>query len=360
MTLPHESVVLVSGYDSSTGQFGTGFIIHRANDTVYVLTAAHVVREVGKPLYINGIPAEVVADSAPEEFDIAVLKVEGLFDKPPLTLSNVGKEGNPVTIWGFYRPSSSITPELRAIHGSLVGQGMPASKCGRHRSVSWHLRIEGEHVLRSGYSGSPVFDDSSHRVLGVVRSEQKQGQLGIAISVSTIKHIWQNAPFSFEEETFQPAQVPMNPTKATQVFLFYADRDEKSKKQFEEMCLSPLEGRGIIKVWSKDKIKPGENRKQVIERNLNNASIVLLLISRDFMHSYYRNIDDLQSYISQVRQKSEKFKLIPILLKPARWEQEFDDLQVLPKNRKFVNDRAWGGQDAALYEIAKELKEEMS
>jgi hypothetical protein len=360
MELQSESIVLVSSCDPNTSEFGTGFVVHSTADTTYVLTSAHLVEKIGKEhLMVSGKPGKVFKASKQEEFDIAVLKVQGLLDRPPLILSKVETEGNPITILGFYKPVSNYEPILRSIRGNITDRGMITTKFDQDRVTNLHLNLDGVHSLKRGYSGSPVLDNFSNHVLGIVRILENDGYQGMAVSIAALKKIWPDAPFNFEEDAVSTSKLTMNRAKTTQVFLFYANGDEKYKDKFESACLSPLEGRDIIKVWSKDKIKPGDNCKQTIEHNLEKSSIFLLLISPKFMRHYYQNIDDLKTYVTRAKYRVGKVKIIPILIVEASWKDEFGDLQPLPRDGRFVRNRP-GGQDAALYQIAEELKEEVS
>ncbi len=71
------------------------------------------------------------------------------------------------------------------------------------------------------------------------------------------------------------------------LFLSYAQEDEALRAQLEKH-LRLLQRQGLISTWHDRLILAGSNQAQEIENQLNMASIILLLISADFLASDYR------------------------------------------------------------------------
>jgi hypothetical protein len=192
-----DSVILIASSNASTnGNFGTGFVIDKDEQKTYLLTCAHVVKDVGGPEQIeaNGLPATVIVSGEDNGFDLAVLIVEGLLNKPLLNLCPIGEEEKPFIISGFYEFARQIPPALRDIRGQLGKQIRLASNDGCDRIDAWDLRVEGKHYLQPGYSGSPVIDRSTGCVLGVVSYRIGKGEEGLAISIEALKQIWKDIP----------------------------------------------------------------------------------------------------------------------------------------------------------------------
>jgi S1-C subfamily serine protease len=192
-----DSIILISSSDPSRSRdFGTGFVIHKEGQAVYLLTCAHVVRDVGgsEKVIAGGTPATVIASGEKQGFDLAVLRIEGLWDKPRLSLCASAEEEQPFIIAGFYQFDPKSPPALRKIRGKLGEQISLASSDGRERIYAWDLRIEGEYYLQPGYSGSPVVNQTNGCVLGVVTHQIGKGEKGLAISIEALRKIWYEMP----------------------------------------------------------------------------------------------------------------------------------------------------------------------
>ncbi|MEH2459633.1 toll/interleukin-1 receptor domain-containing protein [Nostoc sp.] len=152
------------------------------------------------------------------------------------------------------------------------------------------------------------------------------------------------------------------PTRKFTVFLSYSPRNKKLRVDLEE-SLNTLEKQGVISIWHDEKIRAGNNRNIEINKNLNSACIILLLITRHFLNSeYHRNFEIKQA---MEKQNAGKAHVIPVLLSPiAGWQSirfgdlQLGDLQYLPKNGKFITDsRFWKNQNEAFVQIAEEFAE---
>lgn len=359
-----DSVILITSRDPNLQQkraFGTGFVIYRTNEATYLLTCAHVVRDVGgaEKVLANGIPATVVVSGESKGFDLAVLRVEGLWSLPILPLSPSGQEAKPFEIAGFYAFDQKETRLLRKIQGYLGKQTFISSTDGSLRIKAWDLRIEGEDILQPGYSGSPVVDLASRTVLAMVSHQVGKGEKGLAIAIEAIKQIWSEMPFSLLSGNVHQTHELPSPTEAIKVFLSYSPKDEKLREDLEESLYDLEKDR----IWHQGKIRAGQNRKDEIHKHLNSAHIILLLISRHFIASeYHRNFEVKQA---MERRNTGEAHVIPVLLSPvAGWQSirfgdvQLGDLQYLPRNGKFVTDsRFWKNQNEAFFNIAEEFAE---
>src|SRR6266852_8401456 len=76
------------------------------------------------------------------------------------------------------------------------------------------------------------------------------------------------------------------------LFSEFAPEDVSLYEQLEKQ-LSSLKRQGLISLWSVDKTLAGADRNVEIERNLNAAQIILLLLSADFFDS--EHCDDVMT-----------------------------------------------------------------
>lgn len=70
----------------------------------------------------------------------------------------------------------------------------------------------------------------------------------------------------------------------TKVFISYARQDEELRKDLDR-ALGSLKQEGIVDVWSDKSLKPGDQWEQQIEREIEEADLILLLISDYFLDS---------------------------------------------------------------------------
>src|SRR5438034_10266041 len=77
-----------------------------------------------------------------------------------------------------------------------------------------------------------------------------------------------------------------DPTKTVKLFFCYA-REDKAVREALEKHLSLLKHQKQISTWCDREITPGSEWEKEIDTHLDSAHIILLLVSPDFMASYY-------------------------------------------------------------------------
>lgn len=98
------------------------------------------------------------------------------------------------------------------------------------------------------------------------------------------------------------------------VFISYSRRDKQYLERLR-IHISPLQKYGNFAYWADDKIKPGENWKEEIEKALDKAAIAILLISADFLASEYVINNELPVLLQSAEKKSTV--ILPIIVKPC-------------------------------------------
>src|SRR6266700_1345906 len=87
--------------------------------------------------------------------------------------------------------------------------------------------------------------------------------------------------------------------------------------------------------------------------NLNTASVILLLISPDFLASDYCYNKEMQQALE--RHKRGEARIIPIILRPCDWHNApFGHLQCVPRDGKAVTE--WANLDAAFRDVTQTLR----
>jgi hypothetical protein len=137
--------------------------------------------------------------------------------------------------------------------------------------------------------------------------------------------------------------------KSLKAFISYTHADEDMKNQFLQH-LKPLERLGLIEGWHDRMIKPGDNFSEVISTELDDAQIIFILVSVDFINSEY--CYDIELARAVERHKKGSVRVIPIILRDCLWHHSsFGGLQALPKDGMAVT--SWPNRDVAFTAIAK-------
>ena len=140
--------------------------------------------------------------------------------------------------------------------------------------------------------------------------------------------------------------------EAASVFVSYAHEDR-------DLCdnlanhLSALRMRGYIELWRDGQIIPGQEWAPEINRRLNEADIILLLVTSSFLGSEFIGRVELVRALER-HDRSEAI-VVPVILKSVDWQVAgLAELQALPTNGKAVS--SWSDPDAAYRDIALGLR----
>ena len=140
--------------------------------------------------------------------------------------------------------------------------------------------------------------------------------------------------------------------EAASVFVSYAREDEGMLKKLSDH-LGGLHHGGYIKDWSDGQVLPGHEWAPEIIRRLDEADIILLLVTSSFLGSGF--IGGVEFTRALERHRRGEAIVIPVILKPADWlSTSLAELQALPKDGKAVS--TWSDRDAAYLDIARGLR----
>ena len=119
-----------------------------------------------------------------------------------------------------------------------------------------------------------------------------------------------------EPATGSPAQ-RRESASPVRLFYSYSHEDEPLLKKLEEH-LALLRRQGFISGWHDRMIGAGDEWKGQLDKNLEEAQVILLMISPSFLASDY--CYDIETKRALERHDRGEAKVIPILLRPADWE----------------------------------------
>jgi formylglycine-generating enzyme required for sulfatase activity len=143
-----------------------------------------------------------------------------------------------------------------------------------------------------------------------------------------------------------------NPVKT---FICYAHEDhavvEGLKKQ-----LAVFEKRSLLQIWSDGKILPGEPWDKAIKIQLEQAELILLFVSVDFINSEYIEKTELKAALQ--RHRDGQAVLIPIIVRSCHWQEYFDigQFQALPAKARPILSSHFPYIDEAFFEIAEGIR----
>jgi hypothetical protein len=137
------------------------------------------------------------------------------------------------------------------------------------------------------------------------------------------------------------------------IFCGYAHEDKALCEQLKT-ALAVFTRQDAVSIWHDGDLLPGDQWEREIERELNTADIILLLISPAFIDSNYCWSKEMQWAIT--RSMTGTARVVPILGRPTSgWKTTFlGKLQALPTNVKPIT--LWKNRDEAFADIAQDLR----
>jgi len=247
--------------------FGTGFFISPEG---HLLTCAHVVEDAGgwEQVRVNGQPVNLVCLGDRTQDDFAILQVSD-YQGQCVSLSLTFEPMNRFLSIGYGRPDF---PEGASIDGTITDLN-PQSNFGNLPMLRLRIKADAQRV-QGGYSGSPVFDAESQRVMGLIAAfDNTEGAL--AVPLATVLQKWSSLERFLNP---QPTVPPLEPTgQRARVFISYRsqDPDLTLAQQFYE----GLKAAGHEAFMAGESIRLGETWPERIDRELERCDYFLLLLS---------------------------------------------------------------------------------
>jgi hypothetical protein len=136
------------------------------------------------------------------------------------------------------------------------------------------------------------------------------------------------------------------------VFISHAPDDSMYRdalaSHIEVLCAS-----GIITSWHSGMIAPGEDWKEVVDRELEKTDLVIFLVSASFLAS--RSCQETELAPALERWKQMRLRLMPVIVRACDWRaSSIARLKVLPAGGRPV--ATWPHQDEAWAEVTRTLR----
>lgn len=136
------------------------------------------------------------------------------------------------------------------------------------------------------------------------------------------------------------------------LFFSYSHKDEELRNELE-VHLSMLKRQGLIRAWHDRRIGAGNDIHSNISAELENADIILLLVSANFLSSDYCYDKEMMRALEKNRDGSAR--VIPVILHPCDWTSSpFGSLRATPLDGKPVS--MFANQAEALAQIVKDIR----
>ncbi len=154
--------------------------------------------------------------------------------------------------------------------------------------------------------------------------------------------------------TFVPVPQPL-PSEPLNVFISYAKEDETYRDQLITN-LALLEQKAYINIWHEGMIQFGQDKAEVIQQKLEDADLILLLVSADFLATDFSYAEHLA--LAYLRQRQDEVDIVPIIIRNSDWEQaDFARFPlILPSGTYPVNSNFWNSPDDAYTDIVENLR----
>jgi formylglycine-generating enzyme required for sulfatase activity len=146
------------------------------------------------------------------------------------------------------------------------------------------------------------------------------------------------------------------PTTPLKTFIIYARADAVYKDELLAHLHLFVENE-LIEKWVDSDLLPGEDWEKTIERELEAAHLVLMLVSADALRSEFIRKKELKTALEKKR--AGNARVVPILVRDCMWKLHADlsEIQLLPKdeNGRIRGVSGWVSRDSAWTSVCDEL-----
>ncbi len=167
-----------------------------------------------------------------------------------------------------------------------------------------------------------------------------------------IYKVWERIKEMFRRKGLNSENPQGQNTKTINVFCSYATKDRSFYEQLATH-LSIMSREKIINQWYAREIEAGYDWREMVSKELEEASIILILVSSDYLASDYAYSQEMD-YGLKKHEKGES-RVIPIIVRPVDWSSvPFSRLQALPRNAKPIS--TWENTDEAFVDIVSSIR----
>lgn len=139
---------------------------------------------------------------------------------------------------------------------------------------------------------------------------------------------------------------------AARVFISYSHKDEALRDELE-VHLAMLKRQGLVDVWHDRRLVAGEHLDYSVSRELDDADIVLLLLSPDFLASDY--CYKIEKARALKRHREGTARVISVVLRPCDWTHtDLGKYVLTPKDAQPIT--RWPDKDEAFLDVTQAIR----
>ena len=145
-----------------------------------------------------------------------------------------------------------------------------------------------------------------------------------------------------------------------QLYICYADENSNALSRLEQQ-LKTLTRAGRIVPWHRGNLEPGDYKDQHIAAHLDQAQIIIMLVSGSLFGEYYDSPEMQRAF--QLYEK-QQVRLIPVIVEPCAWKEDLSlgSLEPLPRGGKpaGLDNKVWFDVATEIYKIAAQIQSEQA
>lgn len=181
----HNSIFQIT--NKSNNSLGTGFVIDKDDEGVFVVTCGHVVNGCDESVLVGNVNSKIIKNNYDIGLDLAILYVEGLEGEPlPIADKTILDK---CRVIGFSKVLNDTKKE--EINNILVKTGVEFLKPSNKKINA--IKLSPPESISMGYSGSPVICEISNEVVGIVNIKVGE-DTNYAISSKHLFEIYDKIP----------------------------------------------------------------------------------------------------------------------------------------------------------------------
>ena len=156
--------------------------------------------------------------------------------------------------------------------------------------------------------------------------------------------------------TEQASNSSSEPTVPKKMFISYAREDFEYVERFKRF-MYPLQREGLVETWSDSNLAPGQSWSDAIQQEMEEADIILYMVSVDFLNSSFINENERVWANKHVGDRGTI--IVPVIVRPAPWNAEdFSKYNALPKDSqgRLTPLSQWSDQASANLALVDQLR----